>query len=236
MIYSAHSPVSFHRGIAHIVLIGAVAIVGLVIVGFATGTLKGSFKISKSEPQTQNESQSQEAVNTGQNSTDKQTEKPSPTPQALGLSKTYTNNNLKMQINYPENWTVNETNTGANIYAPGTDVNSAAKSDAAVIVSSSPLGNMKGLALTTLADVMKNQMGSFLPGAIVISTSTAKIGNHEAYVYYLDYYNKGQNYPSVFYLLTDDENLYGVITSVSEAKKSTYEQTFKAIVDTFQII
>ncbi|MDP2632878.1 MAG: PsbP-related protein [Candidatus Curtissbacteria bacterium] len=224
---SAQTSFKLRRGIVPVVLIIVVAVAALIVIGIATGALKGSFTATKNESQTKEETQTP----------DKKTPSPSPTPQAPTLSKTYTNSKLKIQINYPQNWTVNEDSKGANIYAPGTDVTSAAKSDAALIITSSPLGTLKGLQLATIADVLKNQIGeSFLPGATIKSSSATTVSGQEAYVFRLDYYNEGQNYPSEFYILIDQENLYGVITSVSETKKSTYEETLKAAVDTFKIL
>lgn len=220
----------FNRGVAHIILIVIVVVVGLVVLVLASGALKGSFTISKNEPKTQ------ETANTQEAKSKEPEEKPSPSPKALALTKAYSSTKLTMGIKYPENWTMEENSTGATINAPKTDLLSDAKSDAVVVLTSTPLGTLKGLQLSTIADVMKNQMGNFLPGATVAKSSQIQVNSQEAYLFELNYSNQGQSYPSNFYLLADSERLYGVITSVSETKKSTYEETLKAVVDTFKIL
>lgn len=225
----AHNSFWPQKGFAPVILIIVAAVIGLVVIGVASGALKGSFKVTRNEsPKTQQESN---------NNTQKETAKQSPTTAKAGeLSKTYTSTTLGFQVNHPESWKVEEDKASVTIYAPKTDTSSTAKSDAAVIVSSTPLGTLKGLQLATIADVMKNQMGNFLPGATVIKSGPTTVGGREAYVFDLDYTQNGQKYPSAFYLLIDDENLYGVITSVLESQKTNYEETIKAITNSFKII
>lgn len=225
----AHASFRPQKGFAPIILIIVAAVVGLVVIGFASGALKGSFKVTKNEPQkTQQETNS---------ATQKETAKQSPaTAKTNELSKTYTNTTLGFQVNYPESWKIAEDKASVTIYAPKADVTSQTKSDAAVIVSSSPLGTLKGLQLTTIADVMKNQMGNFLPGATVVNSHPTTVGGRQAHLFDLDYTQNGQKYPSAFYLLVDEKNLYGVITSVLESKKTTHEETLKAITNSFKIL
>lgn len=225
-------PYRLTRGFAHVVFIVIGAIILIVIILASTGILKfnGKFEITKNKPSTETVSQ------TSDKTVAEEKPNPSPSPKALALTKTYSSTNLKMEIKYPENWTIEENSRGATINAPKTDILSDAKSDAIVVLTSTPLGTLKGLQLSTIADVMKNQMGNFLPGATVAKSSQTQVNSEEAYLFELDYSNQGQNYPSNFYLLADSEDLYGVITSVSESKKGTYEETLKATVDTFKIL
>ena len=225
----AHNSFWLQKGFAPVILIIVAAVVGLVVIGIASGALKGSFKITKNEPP-----KTQQEIN---NNTQKETVKQSPSAaKATELSKTYTSSTLGFQVNHPESWKVEEDKTSVTIYAPKADATSTVKSDAAVIVSSTPLGTLKGLQLATIADVMKNQMGSFLPGATIVNSRPTTVGGREAHIFDLDYSQNGQKYPSAFYLLVDDENLYGIITSVLESQKTNYEETLKAIANSFKIL
>ena len=87
----ARNPFGLKRGFTPVILVVIVVIVGLVVVGVATGALKGSFKVSKTEktPQQDQNTASQNKV---------QEPSPSPIIEANLAEETYTNSQKGFSI------------------------------------------------------------------------------------------------------------------------------------------
>lgn len=210
-------------------LIIVLGLVGLLVLLYATGILKvsGSIKVNKSETGAQTTS----VPSTPQSPTQ---ERAIPPTSKTELSETYANFDLNMAVKYPGNWIVDASQGTPTIFAPDLGATTAAKSPAGVILSSAPLKELKGTKFSTLTDLWKMQLKNQFPTATFGEDMDIRLGKYDAHVYNFMYPQK-ENFQARFYLLMDENRLYGLLATATEKKWPDYKQTFEAIAQSISL-
>ena len=219
-------------GITPIIIVVAVGIIGLIIISAVTGVLKfrGNIGSTKNNETIQEEE-------TSQTSQDASLEtQPSNIQTTADLSETYTNQSLGFSIKYPQGWQVDDSGTTVNIFIKEEGATSAENSIAGVIITTTPLGELKGSQLSTIADLWSLQIPKQFPGATITKKEQIKLGGEEAYLYVFSFIDEGKELPSNFYLLIDKENLYGLIATTELQYQTKYEETLKSIAESFKLL
>ena len=219
-------------GITPIIIIVAVGIIGLIIILTVTGVLKfrGNIGSTKTNETVQEEETSQTLQGGDLKS------QSSPSPIKANLSETYTNQSLGFSIKYPQGWQADDSGTTVNIFIKEEGATSAENSIAGVIITTTPLGELKGSQLSTIADLWSLQIPKQFPGATITKKEQIKLGGQEAYLYVFSFTDKGKEFPSNFYLLIDKENLYGLIATTELQHQTKYEETLKSIAESFKLL
>lgn len=209
-------------------LIGGAVVVGIIVVLVATGALKFPAKVTTSGS-SQNQAQLPGA-----------TPQLSPTPAPQGpkpsvklAPEPYSDSQLGFSIQYPQDWKVRSETTGVTIYVPS--ANNSEKGDALVLVSTAPLGQLKGSKLTTIADLQKVQLKNQFSNMKIIKERETKIGDADAYETEFTATLKGENVHAKYFLLTTSADLYGILGSANEGMWSKYESYLDASISTFTL-
>lgn len=214
---------SAHLGfIAHPAILVVGGIIVLVIIGIASGALKfsGSLKYNPSKQQSTNTPNSSSKQN--------QTAK-------INLSETYTHTSPNYSIGYPTDWAIAESGKVAAIYSKAGGATTTQQSEAGVMITTSSLGQLAGSKLSTIADLSKPQLQKEFPGATISSEEDVKVGTYDAHVFNMVYPNNGIDWQGKFYVLTDADNLYGLVATANKPKWSNYEAALQAIVNSFKL-
>lgn len=222
----AQSFFGLKKGFAPVVLIVIAVVIGLVVVGIASGALKGSFKISKTG---QNPAPNQNIASQDQI----QKPSPSPTPQALtNLAKdVYTNSQKGFSIKPPQGWKVDD---GQSVtFFEGATIKG---SPAALVVTIVPLGSLKGAQLSTIVDTARLSLKRQYANSSISTDQQTKVGNYDAHLLGFDNTQDGITYQTNAYLLIDSENLFNIITVVNKDSTSKYSKVLEDSVDTFKLL
>lgn len=208
--------------VAHPAILIVGGIIVLVIIGIASGAINfsGSIKYNRSQ---------QESGNTS-NSSSKQERAPK-----IDLSQTYTHTAPSYSINYPTDWAIAESGKVAAIYSKAGGATTTKQSEAGLMITTSSLGELAGSKLSTVADLSKPQLLKEFPGATISSEEDVKVGAYDAHVFNMVYPNNGIDWQGKFYVLTDADNLYGLIATANKPKWPSYEATLRAVVNSFKL-
>ncbi|MBI2021537.1 hypothetical protein HYS93_01490 [Candidatus Daviesbacteria bacterium] len=209
------------RGAVNLLLIAGVIVVVIVIL-IATGTLKfsGYIKYTPSNKQSSSDTSSENP-------------KPTPKPSQVELSETYSDTNLGFSIKYPTNWGLDQTKTPT-LYTKTDGSTSSAGSEAGVVLTSGPLGEMKEAQFATIVDLNRVQIKKQFVGATLGEEKDLKIDNLDAHYYEYEITQNGQEYKSRFYIIVDENKFYALVPASKKAIWDKYLPTFEAIVNSFK--
>ncbi len=213
------------KGFAPVILVIIIVIVGLVVIGIASGALKGSFTISKTGQKPPDQKiASQDQI---------QKQSPSPSPQAqtnLALD-VYTNSQKGFSIKPPQDWKVDDRQSTT--FYEGSTIKG---SPAALVVTIIPLGSLKGAQLSTVVDTTRLSLKNQYPNSNIYTDQQTKVGNYDAHLLGFDNTQDGTTYKINAYLLIDTENLYNILTLVNKDSASKYNKVLEDSVNTFKLL
>ena len=203
-----------------IVLVG-VAVVVLVIIGIASGGLKGSFKITTN--------QQAPAGTTSQG-------EPTPTsaPQSNTSFKTYTSTSMNFSFEYPENWKVQEGSSNVTIalMEEGKTNNAAAL----ITAMSGPLGNSKDLQFASIVDMQKVAIKKEFGNSSFTVDKATKVGGLEARLLEFSGSMSGNPLTGKYLTTADKENIYAITVLADTDKWSKYSGDLQKALDSFKIL
>ena len=215
------------KGFAPVILIVIAVVIGLVVVvGIASGALKGSFKISKTD-----KSSAPDQNIASQDQVQKTSPSPSPQIQTNLAKDVYTNSQKGFSIKPPQDWKVDDGQSTS--FYEGTTIKG---SPAALVVTIIPLGSLKGAQLSTVVDTTRLSLKKEYPNSNINSDQPTKIGNQDAHLLRFDYSQEGVTFQTTAYLMVDSENLYNIITVVDKNSSSKYDKVLEDSVDTFKLL
>lgn len=211
------------RGFTPIILIVVVVIIGLIIVGVATGALKGSFTVSKNKPLAQETAKTEES-----NKQNVTTPLPSP---VLQLGETYTSSQKDFSIRPPKSWSVNEEKSIT--FYEGSTIQG---SPAALVVTTVPLGELKGAQFSTLVDTVRVSLKKQYPSSTIQTDQGTKIDGNDAHLLVFENSQDGITYQIKAYLVVNSDNLYNILTLVKKESITKYNQTLEESVKSFKLL
>jgi hypothetical protein len=203
-----------------------IVVIGLVIIGAATGALKGSFTISKTD-----KSPTQDQKTASKDKIQEPSPSPSPLVQANLAQEAYTDSQKGFSIKPPQDWKVDD-GQSTSFYEGAT----MKGSPAALVVTIVPLGSLKGAQLSTVVDTTRLSLKKEYPNSAIQTDQQTKIGNYDAHLLRFDYSQEGVTYQTTAYLTIDNENLYNIITVVDKNSISKYDKLLEDSVDTFKLL
>ncbi|OGD85663.1 hypothetical protein A2164_03035 [Candidatus Curtissbacteria bacterium RBG_13_35_7] len=205
------------------VIAGVVGLVVVVVIAAVVLKPKGTTEETTPPPAAQPPTQSQDEDTA-----------PEPQSQVASLSQTFTNSASNYSINYPDGWDIEEKDTNTTISIKeesGSQVNVAG-----IVISISPLQELKGSQLSTVADLWRVQIPKQFPGTTIEMDQAAKIGSLDTHMYTFTITNNNRQFPTKMYLLIDDENMYSLTAMVESTSQSKYESIVDTIVKSFKLL
>ncbi|GEM_PF-4561923 len=212
------------KGFAPIVLIIVVVVIGVVAVGIASGALKGSFKISK------NGQQAQQAANTDQTTKKAPEEKASPLPE-IQLGEIYTSPQKDFSLKPPKDWKVDEGQSIA-FYEGSTFKGSPA----VLVVTTVPLGELKGAQFSTIVDTVRISLKKQYAGSVIETDQATKVNGYDAHLLVFDTTQDGITYQVKAYLVVSGDNLYNVLTVANKESLAKFKQALEESINTFKLL
>lgn len=224
----AQSHFAFRPGIAPVILIIVAAIIGLIVIGVATGALKGNFSVTRNKA----EPQPQEKTTSVQTQTESQSSQKSEESQ---LSEAYTDQSQNYQINHPSDWKPEQQGSNTSIYYTGEGATSSSGSKVAVVITAEAMDNLNLIKVSGLAEELKKQIAASA-GTTVSETRATTLGGKEAYAFDLGVTENGERFSGIVYITADDTQVYTVTSLVEESRKAKHESTLDAIVQSFKTL
>ena len=220
----ARNSFGLKSGFAPIILVVVAVLVGLAVVGIATGALKGSFTVSKTD---KNPIQNQQIA-----SQDKvQEPSPSPVLEANLAETAFSSSQKGFSIKPPQDWKVDDGQSTS--FYEGATIKG---SPAVLVVTIVPLGSLKGAQLSTVVDTTRLSLKREYPNSTISTDQETKIGNYDAHLLRFAYSQEEVTYQTTAYLTIDNENLYNIITVVDKNSISKYDKVLEDSVDTFKLL
>jgi len=163
---------SDQRGVIQPILIIGGAVIGIIIILVATGTLKfsGYVKVDDSNKQADLPSvQTEESA-------------PAQKPQSAAKlnSENYTDTNYGFTISYPEGWKVREQTNNVTMFKPS-ETKGADQADALVSVVADKVGDNKDMKLASIADIHKTFLKKQFTSVDIIGEKETKVGAEDGY-------------------------------------------------------
>lgn len=212
------------RGVINPLVIGGVAVLGIIVFLVASGALKFSGSVRVDD---KNKSQ-----------TESQTSQPTPTPApkaAVKLSsEPFTDSKLKFSISYPEGWKVNSATTNATIYKPS-DTKGSEKADALISVFSGAIGEFKDTKLATIADLHKVQLKKQFSNVEFVKEGEIKVGGENAYEMEFTGVMGGENMHGRYMVITSSTNLYAILGGANTGIWNDLKSAIDTSIQTFKI-
>lgn len=215
-----------------IVIIGAVIVI-LVIIGFASGALKGSFKVSVN-----NQATPSPVEETQESAKETVEETPAPTstpaPASTSTFKTFTSEDMNLSFEYPEDWDVKESSDNVTIalMEEGKTNNAAA----AITAVSKPLGSVKGLQFSSIVDLQRTALKKEFNVSEFTVDKETKIGEKAAWILEFNGNISGNALTGKYLTTVDDDNMYAITVLADEDKWSRYSADLQKVLDTFKVL
>lgn len=209
------------------IAIGAVVVVAVIVaVLVASGSLKGSFNISKS---------GKEAPTTEAN-----LPTPTPKPKAELTQEPFVDQTQGYSIQYPKDWQVDPQGGpqgGAIFFSKDDGATTISQSPAALFLIVNPLGEFKEAQFSTIVDSNRLSLKKEFAGAVFDVDQMTKVGNYEAHLFSFTYTgNQGVEYQPQITLIRGQEKLYAIWTMAKKANLSKYEDALQASVESLKIL
>lgn len=217
---------SDQRGVVQPILIIGGAIVGIIIILVATGSLKFSGYIKNDN----NQSRSDQPET--QTAAPSPTEKPKP---AVKLnSESYTDSKNGFSISYPEGWKVREQTDNVTMYKPseskGTD-----QADALIGVVAGGLGESKDLKLASIADFHKTLLKKQFSNTEFISEKEIKVNGQDAYELEFTGEVRSEKMHGRYILIKGDKYLFAIVGTANSGLWDSEKDDIDASIQTFKI-
>lgn len=218
---------SRQKGFANLLVIGGVAILGIVVFLIASGSLKLSGYV-KVDDKSKSQAGSQVSQSTAQS-----LEKPKA---AVKLSaEPFVDSKLGFSISYPEGWKVNSATTNVTIYKPS-DTKGTGQADALISVLSVSIGEYKDTKLATIADLHKVQLKRQFSDVNFIKEGEIKVGQVSAYEMEFTGVMGGENMHARYLVVTSPTKLYAVLGGANAGMWNDLKGAIDASISTFKII
>lgn len=219
------------KGIAAPILIIGVIVVVLIIIGIASGGLKGSFKVTVDKQSTP-----PPAEETTTETTPEETPTPQPTSEASNSStfKTFTSKNFNISFEYPDTWDVKETsdNVTVSLMEEGKTNNAAA----AISAVSKPLGSAKGFQFASIVDMQRVPLKKEFNVAEFEIDKATKVGSLEARLLGFSGSIAGNTITGRYLTTADEDNLYAMTVMADSDKWSKYSSDLQKTLDSFKVL
>lgn len=209
------------------IAIGAVVVVAVIVaVLVASGSLKGSFNITKS---------SKEAPTTEAN-----LPTPTPKPKVELTQEPFVDQAQGYSIQYPKDWQSDPQGGpqgGAIFFSRDEGATTVGQSPAALFLVVNPLGEFKEAQFSTIVDSNRLSLKKEFAGAVFDVDKETKVGDYDAHVFSFTYTgNQGVEYQPQITLVRGQEKLYAVWTMAKKATLSQYEDALQTSVNSLKIL
>lgn len=205
------------------IIIGAV-VIGIIVLLMTTGALKFKASVTKT-----NDSSNNNTVTTSKKEEPKKVV-------AKDLTETYTSQAMKLSINYPKGWKIDEIGTNAVIYSMDLNAKDRNTSPAGVILNSSTRTQTKGLSFTTLTNLAKESLSKEFTGMILDSDSDVKVGSYDSHLFKFTYQNGNNTLEGRSYLFATEDRTYVVMGTGLKSIWGEYEETIQKMIESFRIL
>lgn len=213
-----------------ILIIGGIVVV-LIIIGIASGGLKGSFKVSVNNQPTPQPTQETTEANSLQETP---TSTPASTSNSNSAFKTFTSEKMNISFEYPESWNVNETsdNITISLMEEGKTNNAAA----AITAISKPLGSAKGFQFASIVDMQRVALKKEFNVSEFIVDKETKVGNKEARLLEFEGTISGNPLTGKYLTTADEDNIYAITVLADADKWSKYSADLQKALDNFKLL
>lgn len=208
-----------------ILVIGAV-VVGLIVIGIASGGLKGSFKITNN----------QSAQQPSEQASSQDTPTPTPTPAPSNSTmKVYSSADLNFSFEYPEGWKIDEKSDSVTIaiFDKGKAGNDA---EAAISALSKPLGTSKDLQFSSIVDMQRAAIKQQFKNSDFARDEDMTLNGQKAHLFEYSGTFVGNPVKAFYVTLTDKDNVYAITALADADKWSKYGDDLKKAVDSFKLL
>lgn len=224
--------ISAQRGIvAHpLLIIGAVVVV-LVIIGVASGGLKGSFKVTVNNQATPSPAQETTEEKTPEETP---TSTPTPVPASSSNFKTFTSEEKNISFEYPEEWNLKDTsnNVTISLMEEGKTNNAAA----AISAVAKPLGSAKGFQFASIVDMQRVALkNEFSVSEFTVDKET-QVGDKEARLLEFSGTISGNPLTGRYLTTADKDNVYAITVMADSDKWSKYSGDLQKVLDSFKVL
>lgn len=220
---------SAQKGFAHPLLIVGAAVVVLIIIGVASGGLKGSFKITtNNQPAPQPPEEVTETTNSEAELS------PTSAPSTNSAFKTFTSEIIGVSFEYPASWNVNESadTVTISLMEEGKTNNAAA----AISAVSRPLGNAKGFQFASIVDMQRVALKDEFKISDFIADKATKVGDKEARLLEFNGTTSGNPLTGKYLTTADKNNIYAITIMADADKWSKYSSDLQKALDSFKVL
>lgn len=220
---------SAQRGVISPLMIGGIAVIGIIVFLVASGSFKfsGYIKSDSNKPQ--------------ENQTEVQAPKPTPKPTEAPKPEVklnpeaFTDSKLGFSISYPEGWTVSSTTNGVNILKPST-TRGAGQADALISVVNGNLGELKDSKLLTIADLHKVYIKKQFKNVEFTGEKEVKINGTDGYELEFTGALNNENMRAKYIVLKGTNALFALIEVANVGMWNDFEKELDASVQTFKML
>lgn len=216
------------KGVINPLVIGGVAVAGIIVFLLASGSLKFSGYIKDD---------ANKLVET-ESSTAETTPEPQPTEEPKTEVKlnpeAFSDPKLGFSISYPEGWKVKSSTTGVNIFKPS-GTKDADQADAIVSVVNGSLGELKDTKLASIADLHKVFIKKQFSNVEFTGEKDVTVNGQEGYVLEFTGTMNGENMQAKYIVLKSEKNLFALVEVANAGMWNDLEEELDASVQSFKI-
>lgn len=212
------------QGIASPFLIAGAVIVGLIVLGVASGAVKfsGYVKYDDKKDSPQTESTSEETA----------TPTPEPTPEAKLNPEAFVDEK-GFTISYPEGWKLRDETAGGTMYKPSDT--KPGQGEALVGVYVGPAGELADSKLSTIGDIHKAVIKQQFSSVNVLDEKETKIGDLDAYQIDFTGSINGEELKGKYFVVKSGSDVYAIIGTANAGMWGDYEDDIDASIQTFKL-